>query len=51
MKFPIPSDLIIVIGISAAVLFAWRIHERVEKPIMVALKRKQPFRRTEPIDA
>jgi exopolysaccharide production protein ExoZ len=51
MKFPIPPDLIILIGISAALLFAWRIHERVEKPIMAALKRQQPNRRTEPIDA
>jgi exopolysaccharide production protein ExoZ len=31
---PIPADLIIVIGITAALLFAWRIHERVERPIM-----------------
>jgi exopolysaccharide production protein ExoZ len=51
MKFPIPPDLIILIGISAALLFAWRIHERIEKPILVALKRQQPNHRTEPIDA
>jgi exopolysaccharide production protein ExoZ len=51
MKFPIPSDLIILIGISAALLFAWRIHERVEKPIMAALKRRQGVRRITPIDA
>ena len=51
MRFPIPPDLIILIGISAALLFAWRIHERIEKPILVALKRQQSKRRTEPIDA
>jgi exopolysaccharide production protein ExoZ len=44
MKFSIPPDLIIVTGISAAVLFAWRIHERIEKPIMAALKREQGVR-------
>ena len=49
MKFPIRPDLIILIGISAALLFAWRIHERIEKPIMAALKREQRTRRT-PVD-
>jgi hypothetical protein len=33
-SFPMPADLIILTGISASLLFAWRIHERVEKPIM-----------------
>jgi exopolysaccharide production protein ExoZ len=51
MKFSIAPDLIILIGISAAVLFAWRIHERIEKPVMALLKRRQPSRRTELIDA
>jgi exopolysaccharide production protein ExoZ len=31
---PIPADLIVLIGIATALLFAWRVHERVEKPIM-----------------
>ena len=31
---PIPPDLIVLIGLAAALLFAWRVHERVEKPIM-----------------
>jgi exopolysaccharide production protein ExoZ len=31
---PIPADLIVLIGITAALLFAWRVHERVERPIM-----------------
>jgi exopolysaccharide production protein ExoZ len=31
---PMPADLIVLIGILAALLFAWRVHERVEKPIM-----------------
>jgi exopolysaccharide production protein ExoZ len=35
---PIPSYLIIVIGIFASLVFAWRVHERFEKPIMAALK-------------
>jgi exopolysaccharide production protein ExoZ len=32
---PVPADLIILIGIAAALLFAWRVHERFEKPIQV----------------
>jgi exopolysaccharide production protein ExoZ len=31
---PVPADLIVLIGIAVALLFAWRVHERVEKPIM-----------------
>ncbi|WP_409192816.1 acyltransferase family protein [Bradyrhizobium sp. RDM4] len=34
MKFPIPADAIIAIGVTASVLFAWRIHELIEKPIL-----------------
>jgi exopolysaccharide production protein ExoZ len=30
---PVPANLIILIGIVAALLFAWRMHERFEKPI------------------
>jgi exopolysaccharide production protein ExoZ len=40
LKFPIPPDLIILTGISAALFFNWRFYERVEKPIMAALKRR-----------
>jgi exopolysaccharide production protein ExoZ len=36
--YPIPSDPIIFIGISVSLLFAWRIHERVEKPVMMLSK-------------
>jgi exopolysaccharide production protein ExoZ len=36
--YPIQPDLIILIGISVSVLFAWRIHERFEKPIMILSK-------------
>jgi hypothetical protein len=39
MKMSIPPDLIIVTEISAALLFNWRFHERIEKPIMAALRR------------
>jgi exopolysaccharide production protein ExoZ len=39
-KFFIPADLIILISISVAVVFAWRIHEAFEKPVITALKRR-----------
>jgi exopolysaccharide production protein ExoZ len=45
MKVSIPPDLIILAGIMAALLFAWRIHELFEKPIMATLKRQQLGRR------
>jgi exopolysaccharide production protein ExoZ len=38
--YPIPSDLLILIGIFTSLLFAWRVHERFEKPMMNALKGK-----------
>jgi exopolysaccharide production protein ExoZ len=41
IKFPMSPDLIILAGISLSLLFAWRAHERFEKPIMAALKRQQ----------
>src|SRR5262249_6589648 len=44
MKFPIPPDLIILAGISASLLFAWRMHELFEKPIMAWRKRSRPTR-------
>jgi exopolysaccharide production protein ExoZ len=37
---PMPSDFIILIGILTSVLFAWRVHERFEKPMITALKGK-----------
>ena len=40
MKFPAPSDLIILTSIAAALIFAWRVHELIEKPILAALKRR-----------
>lgn len=39
-KFPIPADAIIVIGLVASVVFAWRIHELIEKPILGRLGRR-----------
>ena len=48
IKFPIPADLIILIGISTALLFAWRVHELIEKPIMLSLKRHQQDHRKMP---
>jgi exopolysaccharide production protein ExoZ len=44
-KFPISPDLVIVTSTSAAVLFAWRICELFEKPIMLWFKRQQPHPR------
>jgi exopolysaccharide production protein ExoZ len=40
MKFPIPAEAIIAIGLTASVLFAWRVHELVEKPILNRLARQ-----------
>lgn len=34
--FPIPADLIILIGVIASMAFGWRIHERFERPILKA---------------
>jgi exopolysaccharide production protein ExoZ len=50
-KISIPTDLIILISVSASVLFAWRVHELLEKPIMTALKRRQRVRRITSSDA
>jgi exopolysaccharide production protein ExoZ len=44
-KFPMPPNLIILICIFISLLFAWRIHERIEKPVMALLKRQQLSRR------
>lgn len=38
--WPIRCDFIILIGILTSVLFAWRVHERFEKPMMAALNWK-----------
>lgn len=43
--FPMPPDLIILICVSISLLFAWRTHERFEKPVMALLKRQQISRR------
>jgi exopolysaccharide production protein ExoZ len=37
--FPIAPDLILVLTVLASVLFGWRIHQAVEKPILRALGR------------
>lgn len=39
-KFPIPPEAIMVIGLVASLLFAWRVHELVEKPILSRLGRR-----------
>ena len=39
--FPIPADFTIAVGMTASVLFAWRIHERFEKPILKIFGRRQ----------
>ena len=40
IPFPMPPDLIIFVCLSASLLFAWRIHELFEKPIMALFKRQ-----------
>jgi exopolysaccharide production protein ExoZ len=37
MAFPLQPDLIIAATIAASVIFAWRVYERVEKPLLRAL--------------
>jgi exopolysaccharide production protein ExoZ len=39
-QFPIPADAIIAIGLIASLLFAWRVHELVEKPILNKFARR-----------
>ena len=39
--FPMPADFTIAVGMMASVLSAWRIHERIEKPILSALGRRE----------
>ena len=38
-KLPIPADAIIAISLITSVLFAWRVHELVEKPMLSRLAR------------
>jgi peptidoglycan/LPS O-acetylase OafA/YrhL len=40
-KFPIPPDAIIAIGLITSVIFAWRVHELVEKPMLSRLQAKK----------
>jgi len=39
--YPVNANIILVTGIIASVLLAWRVHELVEKPILRALGRRQ----------
>ena len=39
--YPVNANIIVLSGIIASVLFAWRVHERIEKPILRALGRRQ----------
>ncbi|OWO93732.1 acyltransferase [Rhizobium esperanzae] len=32
--YPLPPDIIIAIGVAVSLLFCWRIHEKVEKPLL-----------------
>jgi len=40
-KLPMAPDLIILTGILASLLFAWRVHELFERPIMLWVKRQR----------
>jgi exopolysaccharide production protein ExoZ len=44
-KFPSPPELIILSCVSASLLFAWTVHESIEKPIMALFKRQRPAHR------
>jgi exopolysaccharide production protein ExoZ len=39
--YPVNANIIVLTGIIASVLLAWRVHELVEKPILRALGRRQ----------
>ncbi|MBZ9697014.1 MULTISPECIES: acyltransferase family protein [unclassified Mesorhizobium] len=45
--FPIPPDLIIVIGTAISVLFAWRMYIRFELPLRKFLRRYDPHLKTD----
>jgi exopolysaccharide production protein ExoZ len=49
-KFPIPADAIIAIGLTTSVLFAWRVHELVEKPMLSRLARRPPVEKIAEIE-
>jgi exopolysaccharide production protein ExoZ len=38
-RYPIPADAIVALGLAGSVIFAWRVHELVEKPILARLGR------------
>jgi len=44
-RFPMPPELIILSCVSASLLFAWTVHESIEKPIMGLFKRQRPAHR------
>jgi exopolysaccharide production protein ExoZ len=46
MTYSIPADLIVAFGMLASVIVAWRIHERIERPILEALRHTRARRRT-----
>jgi exopolysaccharide production protein ExoZ len=46
MNYPIPPDLIILCAIAASVLFAWRVHELIEKPLLAAMRKPHQLRVT-----
>lgn len=41
VKFPIYPDAIIAIGLLLSVIFSWRVHERLERPILQRLGRRR----------
>jgi exopolysaccharide production protein ExoZ len=44
ITFPIPADAIVTVGLAGSVIFAWRVYERVEKPILDRLRRRSRSR-------
>jgi exopolysaccharide production protein ExoZ len=39
LAYPLPPDLIIAATMAASVLLAWRVYERVERPLLDALRK------------
>ena len=41
LTYPLPANIIVLTGVIASVVLAWRVHELVEKPILKALGRRR----------
>ena len=41
LPFRLPPDVIVAAGVAASILFAWRVHELLEKPLLAALRHQK----------